>query len=264
VVRIDERGVRSVAARLVFLPLAGQGQILRVALGSMRTGRSIVAAWPQGATLAPGQYTVRLHAKGPRGETLLRRARAAGKSTLTVSAPPPPPPPAPAPAPAAAPVPAPAPTPAPVLPGGVFPVVGPHGFGGPDARFGAGRTGHTHQGQDIVAAEGLQIVAPVAGTISYVGYQASAAGYWVAEHAADGRDFFFAHCQKDSTVVVQGAIVGQGAPLCRVGHTGDASGPHLHFEIWVNGWRTGPNSMPLDPLPQLQAWEQQPPAVVSR
>jgi hypothetical protein len=36
--------------------------------------------------------------------------------------------------------------------GAVFPVGGPHSFGGPENRFGAPRAGHTHQGQDILAA----------------------------------------------------------------------------------------------------------------
>jgi murein DD-endopeptidase MepM/ murein hydrolase activator NlpD len=90
--------------------------------------------------------------------------------------------------------------------------------------------------------------------VSFVGYQAKAAGYWVLEHAADGRDFFFAHCQAGSTVVAQGQAVAAGAPLCRVGHTGDATGPHLHFEIWVGGWHAGPGA-PIDPLPQLRRWE---------
>ena len=104
------------------------------------------------------------------------------------------------------------------------------------------------------ADEGTQVVAPTAGTISYVGYQAKAAGYWVLEHAADGRDFFFAHCQSGSTAVSQGQAVAAGDPLCRVGHTGDATGPHLHFEIWVGGWRRDKASAPVDPLPQLLAW----------
>jgi murein DD-endopeptidase MepM/ murein hydrolase activator NlpD len=73
--------------------------------------------------------------------------------------------------------------------------------------------------------------------------------------AADGRSFFFAHCQKDTFAVTVGQAVAAGQQLCRVGHTGDASGPHLHFEIWLGGWRRDKTSAPVDPLPQLQAWD---------
>jgi murein DD-endopeptidase MepM/ murein hydrolase activator NlpD len=73
-------------------------------------------------------------------------------------------------------------------------------------------------------------------------------------HSLSGPDFFFAHCQKGSFAVTIGAVVSQGQPVCRVGSTGTSSGPHLHFEIWLGGWRLGPDSHPIDPLPSLQAW----------
>jgi murein DD-endopeptidase MepM/ murein hydrolase activator NlpD len=142
-----------------------------------------------------------------------------------------------------------------VIAGGVFPVQGVHTFGGDDARFGAQRSGHIHQGQDVVAAEGTPIVAPVAGTIIARDYQAQAAGFYLAMDAIDGRSFFFAHCAKDTFAVALGQAVAAGQQLCRVGHTGDASGPHLHFEIWIGGWRRDKASQPVDPLPQLLAWD---------
>jgi murein DD-endopeptidase MepM/ murein hydrolase activator NlpD len=134
---------------------------------------------------------------------------------------------------------------------GVFPVAGPHTYGD---GFGAGRSGHTHQGQDILAASGTPVVAPVAGTISSTAYQAGGAGYYIVEHAVDGRDLFFAHCLANSTTVSTGQAVAEGQQLCAVGMTGDATGPHLHFEIWPNGWHAA-GSQPIDPLPQLQAWD---------
>jgi murein DD-endopeptidase MepM/ murein hydrolase activator NlpD len=153
--------------------------------------------------------------------------------------------------------PAPLPSPTPPLTGSetpVFPVVGPHSFGGPENRFGAGRTGHIHQGQDVLASEGLQVVAPLAGTIVTTGFQASAAGWYVAEHTPTTFDFFFAHCQAGSLAVSTGQIVGAGQPLCKVGQTGDATGPHLHFEMWIGGWQA-PAGHPVDPLPYLEAWD---------
>jgi murein DD-endopeptidase MepM/ murein hydrolase activator NlpD len=155
----------------------------------------------------------------------------------------------------APPTPAPAPTPAPTAPvpaGTVFPVAGPHTYGD---GIGAARSGHTHQGQDVLAAEGTPVVAPEAGTVLYVDNQPSAAGWYVVLHAADGRDMFFAHCQEGSLAVTPGLAVAAGARLCNVGHTGDASGPHLHFEIWVNGWHVSAASEFIDPLPDLLAWD---------
>jgi murein DD-endopeptidase MepM/ murein hydrolase activator NlpD len=66
---------------------------------------------------------------------------------------------------------------------------------------------------------------------------------------------FFAHCQEGSIPVVPGAVVAAGQPICLVGRTGDATGPHLHFEIWVGGWRVSAASHFIDPLPDLQAWD---------
>jgi murein DD-endopeptidase MepM/ murein hydrolase activator NlpD len=136
----------------------------------------------------------------------------------------------------------------------VFPVVGPHSFGGPENRFGAGRVGHIHQGQDVLASEGQQLVAPLAGTIVTTGFQAAAAGWYVAEHTTGTFDFFFAHCQTGSLVVTTGQTVHAGQALCKVGQTGDATAPHLHFEMWVGGWQAA-GGHPIDPLPYLEAWE---------
>jgi biotin carboxyl carrier protein len=256
-VRIDQRGVAKVTARVVFRPLRGNGTPVVVALGRVRTGRLLHPAWPGTAVLKPGRYVVSLHAAGPAGGQLLRRAHASGRTTLTVRK-------KPAPVLATPPVVAPTTPTTPatpagsgaVVPGdGVFPVAGPHTFGGADARFGAGRTGHVHQGQDVLAAEGVPVVAPLAGTVVARDFQASGAGFYLTMDAADGRSFFFAHCQKDTFAVTVGQAVAAGQQLCRVGHTGDASGPHLHFEIWVGGWRRDKASAPVDPLAQLQAWD---------
>lgn len=249
--RIAERDTRSVRARLVFQPVGGRGTLLRVDLGSVSVGATVTARWPRGAALAAGEYLVRVHAKDAQGATLLRRAHTSGRSSLVVKAPTPKPAattPAPAPAPAVTPV---------TIAGtpGVFPVAGPHTFGADDARFGAKRSGHIHEGQDVVADSGIPVVAPLAGTISVRANQPSGAGYYVVEVVPDGRSFFFAHCQHDSWAVHAGDAVAAGQQLCRVGATGDATGPHLHFEIWIGGWRVDKNSHPVDPLSQLQGWD---------
>jgi murein DD-endopeptidase MepM/ murein hydrolase activator NlpD len=54
--------------------------------------------------------------------------------------------------------------------------------------------------------------------------------------------------------VTKGAAVAAGQRLGAVGSTGGSSGPHLHFELWVNGWWASQASAPIDPLPELQSW----------
>jgi len=240
-VRIDHPHDRRVTARIVVLRMPGGDPAARIALGRIQTGRKIAVRWPKGVTLAEGQYVVRVHAKDSRNHVLVRKARAAGLATMTVT---------PAPVVPLAPV-TPATPVGDVVPGGVFPVAGAYTFGD---GIGEARSGHTHQGQDVLTAEGTPVLAPTAGTITVTSYQASAAGYYVVEQSTDGRSFFFAHCQKDSFGAEAGEVVAAGTQVCRAGSTGDAKGSHLHFEIWVDGWRTSAKSHFVDPLAQLKAW----------
>lgn len=252
--RIDEPGQRRVSARVVVLRSPGSDPVARIALGWIPVGRTVRVAWPRRLRLAAGSYVVRVHARDRFNHVLARRAHAAGRATMTVVDPPAPAAPPAALPPAAAPAPVPVPAPAaPVFASaGIFPVRGPVTFG---EGFGADRGDHVHQGQDMAAASGTPVVAPVAGTITVASYQADGAGYYVVEQAADGRSFFFAHCLKGSVPVEPGQTVAAGATVCQVGSSGRSSGPHLHFEIWLDGWRTSAKSRPIDPLATLQGWQ---------
>ena len=132
-----------------------------------------------------------------------------------------------------------------------FPIAGAFDWGGPDARFGAKRKGHRHQGQDLPAAAGTPVVAPYRGVVAAVQYQAKGAGHYVVIHSED-YDYVFMHLRAGSTVVAEGQRVRTGQRIGDVGSTGESSGPHLHFEVWVGGWYAGGH--PIDPLPLLQAW----------
>lgn len=246
-VRVRQRGVVRVRARIVVLRLPSNRLVAKRRLGWLKTNRSITVWLPKRLKLRPGRYLVRLHVTDPRGHALRRSGTYPGRARILVRRPKPAAPPA-------VPVPAlPVPLPSPAG-RGVFPVAGAFDLGGEGARFGAGRTGHIHQGHDIMAAAGTPVVAPFAGTISATEFQSGGAGEYVVLDGADGRDYFFAHCLRGSTVVAAQALVAPGQPLCRVGATGTTSGaPHLHFEIWQGGWHVA-GGAPIDPLPELQAW----------
>jgi murein DD-endopeptidase MepM/ murein hydrolase activator NlpD len=136
---------------------------------------------------------------------------------------------------------------------GLFPVLGPYSFGGADARFGAKRSGHIHQGQDVIAAEGTPLITPVSGTVIAKANQKAGAGLYLVIHGNDTRDYVFMHLRPHTIVVALGVLLSAGQRIAAVGHTGDASGPHLHFEIWVGGWQAK-HGRPIDPLPQLKRW----------
>jgi murein DD-endopeptidase MepM/ murein hydrolase activator NlpD len=208
---------RRVRVRLAFVSLAGDGA-KRVNLGRRRTG--IVHSIRR--SLSSGSYRVRITAINPRGRRAVR--------ATTVEAP------------------------AAVTGNGVFPIQGPYDFGGRDSRFGAPRSGHIHQGQDVAAAEGTPLVAPKAGTIHWRAYQAGGAGYYLVLDA-DGEDFMyvFMHLRQGSLLVSKGGHVAAGQQIAQVGNTGSSSGPHLHFEVWQGAWYAGGH--PIDPLPVLQSWE---------
>jgi len=223
--------VRRVRLRVDLLDATSRALVRRFRLGTRRTGRRMRLAWAP--RLAPGDYLARLDAQAPGA----RRARRIGRTPLRVAAPAPPPP-APPPAP-----PAPGPAAAPR-----FPVQGLYTFGGEDARFGAGRPGHSHQGQDMMAAQGTPIVSPVAGVVHWRAYQAEGAGHYLVIRADDGRDLVFMHMRAGSLTVDKGAPVAAGQRIGEVGNTGYGPEPghsdeftwHLHVGIqepsgeWVN------------------------------
>ncbi|HXQ89889.1 MAG TPA: peptidoglycan DD-metalloendopeptidase family protein [Solirubrobacterales bacterium] len=137
--------------------------------------------------------------------------------------------------------------------GYAFPILGAHEYGMSAGRFGAGRSGHTHQGQDVMAACGTPLVAARGGIVQYSGYQGAAGNYVVIDGRGTGYDFMYAHLAEPSPLRT-GDTVRTGQPIGIVGETGDAQGCHLHFEIWgPPGWYEG--GSPFDPLPYLEKWD---------
>lgn len=137
--------------------------------------------------------------------------------------------------------------------GYAFPILGPHEYGMTAGRFGAGRSGHTHQGQDVMAACGTELVAARGGIVQYSGYQGAAGNYVVIDGRGTGYDFMYAHLAEPSPLHT-GDTVRTGQSIGIVGETGDAQGCHLHFEMWSPpGWYEG--GSPFDPLPYLEKWD---------
>jgi hypothetical protein len=135
----------------------------------------------------------------------------------------------------------------------LFPVRGSHDYGGATARFGAGRAGHRHQGQDVFARCGTPLLAARGGTVKVKQYHASAGNYVVIDAAGTDVDYTYMHLA-EPTPFRPGDRVYTGQRIGSVGDTGNAEGCHLHFELWTPpGWYDG--GKPFDPLPSLQAWD---------
>ena len=137
--------------------------------------------------------------------------------------------------------------------GYAFPILGQHEFGGSGGRFGAARSGHTHQGQDVMAACGVPLVAARGGRVQYSTWDDAAGNYVVIDGKGTPYDFMYAHLAEPSPLQV-GDVVRTGQPIGIVGTTGSSTACHLHFEMWAPpGWYEG--GSPFDPLPYLERWD---------
>ncbi|MCI8938438.1 MAG: peptidoglycan DD-metalloendopeptidase family protein [Dorea sp.] len=108
-------------------------------------------------------------------------------------------------------------------------------FGGRDAPLAGAST--NHKGRDYAAKYGTSILAATSGTVRKVDYNGARGNYVILDHG-NGLATVYQHCSK--IVVKQGDTVFVGAKIAEVGSTGISSGPHLHFEVWVN-------EVPVDP-----------------
>ena len=95
-----------------------------------------------------------------------------------------------------------------------------------------------HEGIDVTAPMGTPIEAPAAGVVRDAGWEAGYGNTIVIDHGF-GTVTKFAHASK--ILVREGQRVGRGQRIALVGNTGLATGPHLHYEVHVNG-------RPVDPL----------------
>ena len=137
----------------------------------------------------------------------------------------------------------PAPEPAPVISNASFtcPVAGPSAFGD---TFGAPRPGgRRHEGVDMMSPYGTPLVAVVSGVASM--RTTSLGGNSISLEGDDGNRYFYAHLSSwegSSRSVAAGEVVGY------VGHTGDTTANHLHFEIHPGGGAA------IDPYPTVRKY----------
>ena len=94
-----------------------------------------------------------------------------------------------------------------------------------------------HYGVDLAAGMGTEIYATKSGTVTGATY-GEANGYYVTINHGDGYSSIYAHMT--NYVVSAGDTVKQGQLIGYVGTTGWSTGPHLHFEILLNGSNVNP------------------------
>ena len=99
------------------------------------------------------------------------------------------------------------------------------------------RWGRMHEGIDIGCAYGTPNHAAAAGTVIYAGWLGGYGNLVVVDH---GNELSTAYAHASSIVVGVGQTVAQGETVSLVGSTGNSSGPHLHFEVRVNGVAVDP------------------------
>lgn len=223
--RITSRA-RLTDVRITITPRRAGRPASTIRLGPRPAGRdqAVLLTGREAGILPGGSYRLRISARDARGRRLRRGAGISSSGDLSVLH-------------------------------HRFPLAGPFSYGGAGARFGAGRKGHTHQGQDLTAAEGTAILAPRGGVVKAVQYQAAGAGHYVVlDGAGEDRDYVFMHLRTGSIPVREGQAVHTGQRIGEVGNTGRSSGAHLHFEVWTGGgWYSGGRA--VDPLPLLRAWQ---------
>lgn len=102
------------------------------------------------------------------------------------------------------------------------------------------RWGRMHEGIDVAAPTGTPIVAAASGTVIYSGWMGGYGNLVIIDHGG-GIATAYGH---QSAIYVTAGPVSQGQAIGAIGSTGHSTGPHLHFEVRING-------APVDPLGYL-------------
>ena len=134
--------------------------------------------------------------------------------------------------------------------GPFVPIVGEVDYGTPENGFGAARYGHVHSGQDMFAAAGTTLVAPVDAVVADTGSDGGQGNYAYLYDERHDRTYVYMHMIEPAEVEA-GDRVRAGERVGGLGCTGSCWGDHLHFEIRAGKGIVGEA---VDPRPELERW----------
>ena len=133
---------------------------------------------------------------------------------------------------------------------GVVPVRGPVDYGTATNGFGAQRSGHVHNGQDMFAPTGTPLVAVRDAVVLERGSDGGRGNYLVLYSAAARQSYAYFHMLAPARVT-QGQRVRAGQRVGALGCSGSCDGAHLHFEVHRGRNASGKG---VDPRPLLRRW----------
>jgi murein DD-endopeptidase MepM/ murein hydrolase activator NlpD len=133
---------------------------------------------------------------------------------------------------------------------GVVPVRGPVDYGTATNGFGAGRSSHVHNGQDMFAPSGTPLVAARDGVVLESGSDGGRGNYLVLYSRRARQSYAYFHMLAP-TGLKAGEHVRAGRRVGALGCSGSCDGAHLHFEVHRGRSATGRG---IDPKPFLRRW----------
>jgi len=108
-----------------------------------------------------------------------------------------------------------------------------------------------HNGMDLAAPIGTPVLAAGDGVVSKVGRNHPGYGNWVEIRHPNGYQTRYGHLHRFASGMRVGRRVKQGERIGYVGMTGYATGPHLHYEVLLEGKRLNPKSIKTSPVKKL-------------
>ncbi|MBS1262343.1 MAG: Murein DD-endopeptidase MepM [Calditrichaeota bacterium] len=113
-----------------------------------------------------------------------------------------------------------------------------------------------HHGLDLAADRGTPVVAAGKGTVTKLGRGHPGYGNWLQiRHGNTGFETRYGHLRRFARGIHAGTKVEQGQVIGYVGSTGNATGPHLHYEVFRDRRRIDPRKVKASPVQRLEGGE---------